>query len=64
MKNSGSPRAQCILRESPVAPQQQEAGEAAQDFDAFFGTHRPALIAFLRRRTASEADAEEIAQES
>lgn len=64
MKHLGSPSAQCILRESPVAPQQQEAGEAAQDFDAFFETHRPALIAFLRRRTASEADAEEIAQES
>jgi len=35
-----------------------------QDFDAFFQRHRPSLIAFLRRRTPTEADAEEIAQES
>lgn len=64
MKNLGSPSAQSVLRESPVAPQQQEVGEAAQDFETFFQTHRPMLIAFLRRRTANEADAEEIAQES
>jgi|SRR6185312_14286098 len=64
MKNFGSPSAQFILCESPIAPHQQEAGETALDFETFFQTHRPALIAFLRRRTASEADAEEIAQES
>lgn len=64
MKNLGSPSAQSVLRESPVVPQQQEIGEAAQDFETFFQAHRLALIGFLRRRTASEADAEEIAQES
>lgn len=64
MKNFGSPSGQCALRESPVALQRQDAGEAAQDFETFFQTHRPMLIAFLRRRTANEADAEEIAQES
>lgn len=34
------------------------------DFESFFEANRPALVAFLRRRTANEADAEEIAQDS
>lgn len=38
--------------------------EGAGDFESFFEAHRPALVAFLRRRTSNEADAEEIAQES
>lgn len=63
MKSFSSPVAQSILDESDACPQQEVCG-AAQDFETFFQAHRFALIAFLRRRTASEADAEEIAQES
>ncbi len=36
----------------------------AQSFDAFFVEHRRALSAFLRRRTATEDDVQEIVQES
>ena len=63
MKSFSSPVARSILDEPDASPQ-PEADEAAQDFETFFQAHRLALIAFLRRRTASEADAEEIAQES
>jgi RNA polymerase sigma-70 factor (ECF subfamily) len=63
MKSFSSPVARSILDEPDTGPQ-QEVGEAAQDFETFFQAHRLALIAFLRRRTASEADAQEIAQES
>lgn len=63
MKSFGSQSAQSILDEPDTGPQ-QDASEAAQDFETFFRAHRLALIRFLRRRTASEADAEEIAQES
>lgn len=38
--------------------------EDVEDFESFFEANRPALVAFLRRRTVNEADAEEIAQES
>lgn len=63
MKNCASPVAQPTLDESDVGQQRATSG-AAQDFETFFHAHRLALIRFLRRRTASEADAEEIAQES
>jgi RNA polymerase sigma-70 factor (ECF subfamily) len=63
MNGFNSPVARSIRDEPDVGPW-PEAGEAAQDFETFFKAHRLALIAFLRRRTASEADAEEIAQES
>ena len=63
MNGFSSPVAQSVLDE-PDAGQQPLADEVVQDFETFFKTHRLALIAFLRRRTASEADAEEIAQES
>lgn len=38
--------------------------EDAGNFESFFEAHRTALVAFLRRRTGNDADAEEIAQES
>ena len=63
MNGFSSPVAQSVLDE-PDAGQQPLADEVVQDFETFFKTHRLALIAFLRRRTAGEADAEEIAQES
>lgn len=37
---------------------------SAVEFEAFFLEHRPALVAFLRRKAVNEADAEDIAQES
>jgi RNA polymerase sigma-70 factor (ECF subfamily) len=63
MNGFSSPVARSTLDEPDAGPR-PEAGEAVQDFETFFKAHRFALIAFLRRRTASEADAEEIAQES
>lgn len=63
MKSFSSPVARSIPDEPDVGPC-PEAGEATQDFETFFKAHRFALIAFLRRRTTSEANAEEIAQES
>lgn len=63
MTNACPPGGKHLVRTSDV--EQEQAGvEHAQDFESFFQVHRPALIAFLRRRTANEADAEEIAQES
>lgn len=44
--------------------QEQEGLDQAPDFKSFFQANRAALVAFLRRRTPTEADAEEIAQES
>jgi len=64
MKNFRSPSAQSIMDDLDTGPQQEGSDDAARDFETFFLAHRFALIAFLRRRTATEADAEEIAQES
>lgn len=38
--------------------------DSARRFDRFLSEHRPALLAFLRQRTASEEDAQDAVQES
>ena len=41
-----------------------DAGAESLTFDAFFTGHRRALSSYLRRRMASEADVQEVVQES
>jgi RNA polymerase sigma-70 factor (ECF subfamily) len=60
MTDACPPAGKPLVRLSGPDPDREDAG----DFESFFAAHRPALVAFLRRRTANEADAEEIAQES
>lgn len=60
MTNADPPIGQPLVRPSGLGQDRKDGG----DFESFFEAHRTALVAFLRRRTANEADAEEIAQES
>jgi len=48
----------------PQDPVDGACMEPAQSFDTFFTEHRRALSAFLRRRTPTEDDVQEIVQES
>jgi len=52
-----------LLLESPDSTDEACLGPVLS-FDAFFTEHRRALSAFLRRRTATEDDVQEIVQES
>ena len=63
MTNACPPDGKHLVR-APDVDEAQQGIEHVQTFEAFFAAHRPALVAFLRRRTANEADAEEMAQES
>lgn len=55
---------QLLLRDSDYESNRATTETDVQNFDVFFEKHRPGLITYLRRRTVTEADAEEIAQES
>lgn len=63
MTNARPPGGKHFSSTSDIDSQQGDV-EQAQDFKSFFEAHRATLVAFLRHRTANEADAEEIAQES
>lgn len=43
---------------------QEESPDEALTFEAFFAEHRRALSSYLRRRMASEADVQDVVQES
>ncbi|KRF02094.1 hypothetical protein ASG87_11465 [Frateuria sp. Soil773] len=55
--------AQCTAETVALLPRPQDA-EGAGRFERFLGEQREALVGFLRHRTASEADAQDAAQES
>jgi len=52
------------IASSDLQPDVHPSAEDAQDFCSFFLAHRPALSAFLRRRLATDADVQEVLQES
>lgn len=60
MTKASPPADKPLVRPSSSNQNREDAGS----FQSFFEAHRPALVAFLRRRTPNEADAEELAQES
>ncbi len=63
MTNACPPSGKHLVHTSDFGQEQEGEGHAL-DFESFFQAHRPALVAFLRRRIRNEADAEEISQES
>lgn len=60
MANGSNPSLQLPLRK----PVNERAQDRAHGFDAFLREHYQALLRFLRRRTETEQDAEDAAQES
>lgn len=62
MANGSDSAFEVLVNEAPS--EESFLTEEAQSFDAFFKTHQGALAGYLRRRTASEEDAQEIVQES
>lgn len=53
-----------VVRLANSAGDPGEAGVEPQTFEVFFTEHRRALSSYLRRRMASEADVQEVVQES